>query len=1046
MHIHHKMENMLISGKAALIFAVAAMATSVTVAADLAEGFRNPPPSARPHTWWHWMNGNVSKEGITADLEAMAAAGIAGAHVFDAGLGIPPGPVLFNTPVWTDHLRHAAKEARRLGIELILSNASGWSCSGGPWIAPSNSMKAVVHSETEVKGGARFRGPLPLPEKTHGFYEDIAILAVPAHGAQTPLGDAAGEKEFPADKPAVLEFRLSAPVPATALQIAFRADWCGNNKALVRVETSDDGAAWKNAGELELATAIDSIQVTGVQRLPFPEKAVAANWRLTIDPRTPKYVKTFYLSHLALLERAVVANYEGRTYYLRDGNPAKAYPAKGPVLKPGEALDITKSLDRKTGVFDWTAPAGGDWRILRIGYASNGKKNHPTSMYGLGLEVDKLSRAALDFHFEQYVGKVCREFGELAGHGPGIAGVLVDSYEVGSGNWTQGMEAEFVRRKGYRLEPFLPVFAGYVVGSDEETDSFLRDFRDVVAALFQENFAGGFQENCRKNGLEFYLEPYGNCPPNAFDYGRFCDVPMGEFWLSERALLQVGLQRWVSGTGRYWGKRTIGAEAFTESHGVCKWGVPYGRWTTVPWDCKIQADLAFTEGVNKMIFHRFTHQPWAADKTYFPGMTMGQWGTHFDRTNTWWPYMKDWCGYLSRCQFLLQEGRPFADALVYLGDGLPMAIEPYWDRLVPYGYDSDMTGTAGLAAATVRDGKVVSPVGNEYATLIVPEKPLVRPDAIAALKRLVDAGVKPVTRKAYEADLPPPDFRYSGTTSLVSHVHRIYDDGTHGYFVGYFDRLNPADLELSFRITGLTPELWDPMTGCRHRAEWTRRGGRTVVKWHAEVGDSVFVMMRPSASSALSAKMRTDGGEPVALKGEWRLRLPDGAERKLDRFVSWSEIDDDRFRYFSGTATYLFEGEFADSSGRLVLDLGEVRDIAEVKVNGRVYPALWKPPFRLDITEALNGRKLKLEIKVTNTWVNRLIGDERLFADDCTWKKNGGIAELPDFVKRGEKPPSGRTTFTTWKFWQKDDRLFPAGILGPVTLRTLPVGGCVRYG
>ena len=169
------------------IIASLSCALAVTIQADglSPEDFRVPPPSARPHTWWHWMNGNVTKDGITADLEAMARAGIGGAQIFDAGLALPKGPVSFASDAWFDCLVHADREAKRLGIELCVANCSGWTSSGGPWITPELSMKYVTNTAVRVNGGERFDGVLPLPAETNGFYEDIAVLAVPMPASGT---------------------------------------------------------------------------------------------------------------------------------------------------------------------------------------------------------------------------------------------------------------------------------------------------------------------------------------------------------------------------------------------------------------------------------------------------------------------------------------------------------------------------------------------------------------------------------------------------------------------------------------------------------------------------------------------------------------------------------------------------------------------------------------------------------------------------------------------------------------------------------------------
>ena len=1040
-------DNELNMKKVAIAVVVAGL-TAGGFAETLEEEFLNPPREARPQTWWHWMNGNVSREGITADLEAIAEAGLGGVHLFDAGCEIPPGPVAFNTPAWDEHIRFACAEARRLGLEVIIPNCSGWSSSGGPWNAASNSMKIVTTSETSVKGGTTFRGTLPLPKNTNGFYGDIAVMAIPDVGAERVLTKAGEKLTVDAHDPSnnAFEFALDAPFNATALAVQIQpSGWIGQHRAFVTVETSEDGKSWAKGGEIVLPLAIDSIIITSVQNIPFEKPLTARHWRLSFAPQQiPGSIKTCTIGKLALLNRAVIPGFEGKTFVLRDQKPYPAYPSIGPAVAKDAIVDLSTQV-KADGSLEWSAPSGKDWKLLRIGYKSNGKKNHPASRFGCGFEVDKLSRTALDFHFESYVGKLCRSLGDLAGdHGSGLTGTLVDSYEIGCQNWTQGFEREFEKRAGYSIRPFLPVLVGYVVGDAPETEKFLDDFRRVIAALFCENYPGALQAKCRQYGLKFYLEPYGNCPADDLEYGYFCDVPMSEFWCGEKNNRGTGVTRMVASMAHVFGKPVVGAEAFTAAPGP--WG---GKWQSDLWSMKTQGDLAYCEGVNKLIYHRFAHQPWPKGSRYLPGMTMGQWGMHFDRTNTWWPYVGELIRYQARCQYLLTAGRFVADAAVYLGDQMPCTLTPYDDRLVPEGLNCDAINLRGIRSLKVKDGQLVTPGGIRYRLLALPEAPLKRPEAIAAVEAVRQAGGLVCKRSEMKLHLPPVDFSYSGTTDDVKYIHREYADGTDGYFVAYADRTQPAELKLSFRMTGKVPEFWKPATGEIVRAaDWHEENGRTVVTWRADPGDSVFVMFRPKSEADVERVEKVEGAEKV--EGTWTLTLPNGKSAKLDKLVSWTELDDPDFKYFSGTATYdlrgLSEGLRARENERVYLNLGEVKNLAEVTVNGKTYPVLWKPPFRLDITssltpntQSLTPKPLSISVKVTNLWPNRLIGDD-FKPEDCEWKSaRGGIKEIPQWVKAGKPSPSGRTTFTTWKHWTKEDQLLPAGILGPVRLERTSV-------
>ena len=1088
-------------------------AAAVRQAAALAldEGFVTPPRSARPHTWYHMMNGNVTKEGITCDFEALARAGIGGVQMFDAGCAIPPGPLKFNTPDWFDLFAHAQKEAKRLGLEICIPNCSGWSSSGGPWNPPANGMKVVTLTETGVKGGATFSGRLPRTEKDNGFYEDIAVLAypTPAKGGEIP----------------------------------------GLDRKIFRSAGQKNSPLSRSGG--------------------FP-------WSLGF----------------------------------------KAAPKADQIVAPADVIDLTGRMSAD-GSLVWTAPAGRDWTILRIGYACNGRCNHPASEKGRGLEVDKLSAAAMDFHFEQYVSRLCRTLGisDRTDNTLGFNNILVDSYEVDSQNWTQGFDRTFEQRAGYPIRPYLPVFAGHVVGSVETTERFLEDFRRVVADLFAENYAGRLAELCHRHGLKLSLEPYGNCPSDDLQYGEAADVPMAEFWsqafMGDHRCSDTGNSRHAAHVAHVWGRRYAATESFTAHPG------PGGRWYTTPFSIKSQGDRVFAEGVNRIIYHRFTHQPWPGNR-YVPGLTMGRWGMHLDRTQTWWPLANDWFAYQARCQWMLQEGLFAADVLYWSGEAVPN--NNVVNTHLPAGYNWDVCATAAFLRLRVEDGKVVVPGGVRYSLLVLPETDTMserslrkvaellragakicavrRPTRAPGLKGLDSAAVRKLVAETWslgvlEGDAGAalaklglrPDVEIG--TDAASWIHRASAE-TDWYFVAT-DNPTPVAFEASFRQKGRVPEVWEPLTGERRDAPaWREENGRTVVALRFPPSGSAFVVFRRASGTVphvasvrttsrrpavvtqrhvleiraaaygaikpgetrpaqpfvdLTSKLqgrvrdgtllvpvnndlagrdpvakvrkalsvtfvldgverteiydensvcmiprladvrqpppewewrdggilawrpqsfelsRTDGttqalsaapSAPIEVKGAWQVAFPAGWDAPafvtFPELLPWNEHQDDGVKYFSGTATYTRSVALpALKKGvRVMLDLGEVKNFAEVKVNGRAFPVLWKPPFRLDVTDALKlgDTAFELEVKVTNLWANRLIGDDRLYAPDCQWKERSHrgkkeipIRCIPDWVKEGKRSPTGRHTFTTWQHWSKEDDLLPSGLIGPVKLR-----------
>ncbi|MEI6604519.1 MAG: glycosyl hydrolase, partial [Verrucomicrobiota bacterium] len=541
-------------------------------------------------------------------------------------------------------------------------------------------------------------------------------------------------------------------------------------------------------------------------------------------------------------------------------------------------VDLTDKLTAG-GKLTWDAPKG-EWTILRIGHTLINADNHPSPKAGHGLECDKLSREALDAHWAGGIAPILAKAGPWVGKT--LNNILIDSYETGNGNWTPRLREEFQRRRGYDPTRFLPALTGRAIDSSEVTERFLWDFRRTLSDLFGENYFGYFSALCHKNGLISAVEPYGG-NFEQLQAGALTDLVMGEFWAGGGESPSVKLAAAIAHTH---GRAVVGAEAFTAQPANA-------RWLNYPGSLKALGDLQWCDGVSRFIFHRYAHQPWL-DR--FPGMTMAQYGMHFERTLTWWEQSRAWMSYCARSQFLLQQGQPVADVLVFGGEAAPGQMQGKGD-LKALGYDSDAIGTDLIQSLTVKDGSIALPCGTRYRLLVFPETTWMTPALAGKIRELVKAGAsvmarkpsaspslhnypqcdaevkqiadevwgrgvadasgehafgagrvlgnRPLVRTLEMLDLKP-DFQATKDTSL-HFIHRRAAD-TDIYFVSN-QRSAAQSVECLFRVGGRQPELWHADTGViEPAAMWQVKDGRTAVTLDLDPAGSVFVVFRRPAA------------------------------------------------------------------------------------------------------------------------------------------------------------------------------------------------------
>ena len=1048
---------------AAACWAVVACGVCADDQAALRDGFLNPPRETRLETWWHWQLSHLTKEGITADLESMRAMEIRRAHLFvNQSGGYPQGPVAC-TPEWYVFFDHAVKEAKRCGIELGFHNCPGWSSSGGPWIRPEDSMKMVTWSETETSAPGAVK--LARPHALCGFYRELATFALkldratPALVRTTESGDRidTAAKAFRHER----TFEFAAPFAPKYAVVQFAEPDYSFDCA---IEASADDKAWTPVG--------------GAWFNHFNGKATPVPLRLKDIPRGSRFFRVVVKKserpnwgpkgerHLVGVTFCDEPRLEGLEIDDAGGMNLAYSPAKpGDAGTPRSAfVDVTDRL-RADGTIDWDRE--GAWRFIRLGVTTTGVKNRPSSF--TGLECDKLSKRGIEAHWANMPTEFKRRGGDT------VTSVTIDSFEVGEQNWTESLPDDFRRRRGYDLRPFLPVFAGYVVDSGETTQRFRYDLARTMSDLFAENYFGRFAELAAQSGLEGGAE----CTAGPFDWLPCMErvgIPMGEFWPGRPP---TGSPRIAASGGHLRGRKIIAAESFTSSE-------PMSGWKTTPAYLKQVGDGGWLNGINRFVMHSYLHQPYGQAK---PGVSMGSVGTQFNGNLTWWKEGLEWSRFVQRSQFLLQRGKPKADVLVFIGEGKPTTRWWYPQALAEAGHDFDYCSVDDFMALRASgDGGVVTPGGQTYRMLHLGRD---RYLSSATLRKIVElraggvrmAGVKPLDtptladdpaawrKKAEEiwgnpgrlvvTDEPAaaasefglrPALEAQGVKGL-GHLRREMD----GVVVYYIcDRTGKGfEGEVSLAADGRRGlELWNPVTREMKGVAATFADGRASFRLSLPAWGSVFAVIGLKDAKAAVPTPKTVAWE--ALGGPWKVTFDGpGAPRGEVTFrtlASWSEQADPGIRYFSGHATYVrtFTSDRLADGERVTLDLGDVREIATVKLNGRDLGTLWFAPFRVDITEALEVGTNRLEVTVVNCWPNRMIGDART-------RKAGKVSEprrgnVPEWVLAG-KAESGNGLYTWtnwWDAWPAESELHPAGLLGPVrferTLPEKPVPFAVRLG
>ncbi|MEC3878465.1 glycosyl hydrolase [Parapedobacter sp. 10938] len=1039
----------------------------------MASIFAEAPDSIQTTVFWYWISDNLSKEGVIKDLHAMKRVGINRAFIGNIGLDDLPegayGKVKLFTDEWWDILHTALKTAGELDIDIGIFNSPGWSQSGGPWVQPGQAMRYLAAADTLLMGGKAFSGLLPVPE---GDFQRVDVLAfrVPegyraslanAHptiqstAVQSPAGlmdnNRTTEVRVAGGQSTAFTFSVDEPFTARSLTVVPARRNMGVG---VTLEVEENGA-FRKVRSFDIDRTNNMLSVGFEQYAPVSvsfEATTGRVFRLVVDnvrgdagiaevelTATPR-VERFKEKSLARMHPTPLPYWHDYQW------EQQVEPEDGYTVSPDSVLDLTDRVD-SNGVLSWDVP-GGEWLLLQTGMVPTGVTNAPASPEGRGLEVDKMNHEHVLKHFDAFLGEILRRV--PAADRKTFKVAVQDSYETGGQNWTDGFADKFKDAFGYDPIPYIPVFYGHVVGSQDRSDRFLWDVRRFVADKIAYEYVGGLRDVSHKHGLTIWLQNYGHWgfPGEFLQYGGQSDEVSGEFW-SEGELGDIE-NRAASSAAHIYGKNKVSAESFTAA------GNTFGRYPAM---FKQRGDRFFAEGINNTLLSVYIHQPYEGK---LPGMN-AWFGNEFNRLNTWYDDMDGFIDYLKRSNYLLQQGRYVADVAYFIGEDAPK-MTGVQDPTLPKGYSFDyINAEVILNRVTMEDGRFTLPDGLSYRVLVLPKLETMRPEVLRRIEQLVEAGgivlgPRPVrspslsdygtadqvireiadrmwggpdggqqTSHAYGKGLVldgldmqealdkagvVPDVTLEEGDPVVF-IHRTLPDGDI-YFIS-----NQADAKIqvnpTFRIAGKQPELWDAVHGTlRDLPEYTQKGAGTTVPLELDAYESAFIVFRRAAVPA-GGQNFPGAEEEVPVSGPWQVTFmkPDSTTftRQFDTLVDWSTQPDTAVAYFSGSAYYtkdLPAVQLADG-GRIHLDLGNVVAVAKVKVNGQDVGGVWTPPYRLDITDAWQEGNNTVEIKVVNTWANRLIGDWRLPADQ-------------------------RSTWTIVNPYSAESPLHRSGLLGPVTL------------
>jgi hypothetical protein len=965
-------------------------------------GFANPPDEARPGVYWYFMDGNLSKQGITADLESMKRAGIGTVLFLEVNIGLPRGSIDFLSTEWRKLFAHAVHECERLGIEMVLGIGPGWSGSGGPWVKASESMQHLVTSRVTITGGQdqKIKLPLPLPkrpffgeevfteelkQKWQDFYEDVMVLAFPAMDFAETLTDA-------------------------------------DEKALY-------------------------------YRPPY-----------TSQPGVKQF---FHTSH---------------TY--------KTAPPSS-VIQKEKIIDLTKNL-HKDGTLYWNAPRG-KWTIMRFGRRNNGAITRPAPLPGLGFEADKLDTTALNHHLANFTDKLLADIGIKNKNAKGGLKTLhIDSWEMGAQNWTAQFQNEFIKRRGYDPLPFFPAYAGLIVQSREISERFLWDIRQTVQEMVLDYHVLHLKKYSRRKGLNVSIEPYDMNPTADLALGAPADIPMGEFWAntfnSAFSCVEAASIGHITGAKLIGAESFTSVGGYTLYPGSMK---NQGDWAFACGINKFLYHTYAHQPFSDTLKPGMTMGPygvqWNRNQTWWP--MVSAYHQYISRCQ----FMLRQGQPVADILYLTPEGAPHvfrAPASAYTGtDTMPDRKGYNFDGCAPGElYRASVKNNKIVFPGGASYELLVLPSSETMTPALLKKiRSLVKAGATvvgSAPKRspslsgypFCDKEVQSLVQEIWGSANPPakqtirvygkgqivsggeintridnlyPDYTITAAIlaskkikkdfeadSTIRYTHRQSADWDIYFVSNRKDQFIKTDC--IFRTSKGIPMLWDPVSGhTSYLSAFSSTDGQTRIPLQFHAYQSFFIVFGKNKTEGLPGKNFSELTTAKIIDGPWQLSFDTAwggpANMIFDTLQDWTQRPENGIKYYSGIARYSKTFDFTDkkssSGSRFFLNLGEVKNMARIKLNGVDLGILWTAPWTIEISALLKEKNNYLQIEIANLWPNRLIGDASLPDDGI---KDG---HWPHWLLNHQPRTSARYSFTTDQFYKKDAPLLKSGLIGPVSIQ-----------